>query len=63
MLNKSDLPKELKENEIIKLRKITFGKYDKQLDGNPFGACHMNEPAVAKIIYDKIMNTMGCILN
>jgi len=34
LINKSDFAKELKEDEIIKLRKITFGKYDHQLDGN-----------------------------
>jgi REP element-mobilizing transposase RayT len=40
-------------------RKRMFGKYEHQLDGNPFGNCHLKDPAVASIVADKLREYDG----
>lgn len=50
-----NLPSQQEHNEIQKLRKQLFGKYDHQLDVLPYGACYMMDEKVTQIIYDKIM--------
>lgn len=45
--------------DISNLKKKKFGKYDHQMDSNPYGECQMKDTKVAQIIFDKIMKFDG----
>ncbi len=38
-----------------KLRSITFGKYEHQLDEKPYGECYLKDPKIAEIVKSKIL--------
>jgi len=40
--------------QLDRLRRRTFGKYEHQLDTEPYGACHLSDTDVAQIICDRI---------
>lgn len=45
--------------QIALLQRNMFGKYEHQLDKEPYGKCHLKMPSVAQIIYDKILKYDG----
>jgi REP element-mobilizing transposase RayT len=59
LLEQRRLPPIEQENQLVRLRKLIFGKYEVQLDGKPYGDCHMETPEVARIIFDKIKQYDG----
>ena len=40
-------------------RKRNFGKYDRQLDMQPYGACYLKEPEIAEIVAEKMCEYDG----
>lgn len=45
--------KDIKE-QIINAKKRYFGKFDKQLDREPFGACHLKIPEIANLVKESL---------
>ena len=45
--------------QIALLQSNIFGKYEHQLDKEPYGKCFLKMPSVAQIIYDKILKYDG----
>ena len=45
--------------QIALLQRNIFGKYENQLDNEPYGKCHLKRTSVAQIIYDKILKYDG----
>jgi REP element-mobilizing transposase RayT len=53
-------PKDLKLC-ILDARKKYFGKYEHQLDRQPYGACHLKKTEVAQIVLDKMKEYDGSL--
>ena len=62
-LRKLQLMSNQEQSKLAALRKKIFGKYDHQLDDQPYGECYMKDENVAKIIYNKIMQYNGGYYN
>lgn len=45
--------------EISKAKKRYFGKFDKQLDIEPFGSCYLQMPEVANLVKDSLFKKDG----
>jgi len=53
-----------KQKELIhNLRHKLFGRYDHQLDNNPYGECHLKDSLIAKILRDKVFQYQGIYYN
>jgi len=51
---KKEGKKDMRE-QIIRAKKRNFGKFDKQLDDKPYGACHLKIPAIADLVKESLM--------
>jgi REP element-mobilizing transposase RayT len=51
------------KQRIRDARKRHFAGFDHQLDKNPYGACYLRKPEVAKIVIDKILEYDGSLFD
>jgi len=47
--------------QIRQLKSQLFGKYEAQLDHEPFGSCHLQKPEVAQILIDRLKQFDGSL--
>jgi len=59
ILLKKEFPGNTKH--ISDARKRNFGKFDHQLDAQPYGVCHLKNPEVAEIIVKKLEEYSGSL--